>query len=347
MMLGVVFHSAYVYIPDANFLITSPAAVDYARPLAAAIHAFRMHAFFAVSGYFCVLTLRKYGWRKFLRVRAVRILIPLVVTGVTLNSLQVALVTSHTMADFTLRDYLLEGKWVSHLWFLVNLLVYFLIAALLMCIAERPLIKIGRRIINWVITIPVVFIILLLPFATISIYVAKTLGFPLESSLIGVFDTSRLLLYSPFFIFGALLAGEEKLLTRFAGINPAITVVMLVAAYYARGFSEGFSHFTQTVASVYLNSLTAWLGTALCFYVFRTFFNKRSGVWLFLSDAAYTVYLFHLVVVISVGIVLIRLNVNALVGLPVLILTTASVHLAIHAFVVRKSRVARLLYNGK
>ena len=64
-------------------------------------------------------------------------------------------------------------------------------------------------------------------------------------------------------------------------------------------------------------------------------------------DASYTVYLVHLIIVISIGIVLTRYNVNWLIGLPILIIITACVTLAIHVFVIRRSHAASMLYNGK
>jgi len=347
MMLGVVFHSAYVYAPDSHWLISSADPVDFAKSLASAIHIFRMPAFFVVSGFFCVLTITKYGWRKFLRIRIVRIFIPLVVTAVTLNSLQVILITNHTMAEFSLRDYLLEGVWLQHLWFLVNLLIYFLIAALLIYSAERPLTRIVHWIRSWLVAIPMLFVIFLMPIATVGIIGLKRVGLPLDANYLGVFEIASIMLYSPYFIFGAILAGESKLLSRLSGISPLISIPLLAVAYFAREIAERLNHFAESVALVYLDSLTAWLCTTLCFYIFKTFFNKQSTIWLFLSDASYTVYLFHMVVVVSVGIVLIRLNVSGWIGLPVLILITAFVTLAIHAFVIRKNRVARMLYNGK
>jgi len=355
MMLGVVYHSIFVYIPEFYFpefkyLIPSTLPNDFAKPLATAIHVFRMPAFFVVSGFFCVFSLKKYGSGKFLRVRVVRILVPLIVTGATLNSLQMALVTNHTMTDFSLHNYLLGGRWIIHLWFLINLLVYFLIAAFLMYLAERPLSRVMDRINKVLSALPMLSVVFLMPIATLGIYSLKTIfGIRLEpwDYFLGVFDYATMLLYSPYFIFGAILATEGKLLSKFSEINPVFLVPLIVFADYARAFADGLSHFVKTVTLVYLESLIVWLATALCFYMFRTFFNKASSSWLFLSDAAYTVYLFHNVVVYSIGIILIRNNVNGFIGLPILIIATAFVTLAIHAYIIRKSRVAHMLFNGK
>lgn len=359
MMLGVVYHSAYVYIPESHFLVFSDSPVIGAKFIADTIHAFRMPAFFVVSGFFCVLTLSKYGWQKFLRVRIVRLLVPLIVTAVTLNSLMTILLANYGMTDrtilaanygmteFTLRNYLLEGGWVFHLWFLVNLIVYFLFAALLASFAARSMAKIGRQIGRWILAFPILIVLLLLPFMTIAIYASKRVGLPLESDWLGIFSVNLLILHAPYFIFGAVLASDDKLLPKFSGLSPLISVPMIVLVHWVRGVAERLDHFAETIATVYCNSLIAWLAIAICFYVFRTFFNRQTNVWLFLSDASYTVYLFHMLFVAGFGIILIRFDVYGPVALSLLMVATASVTLAIHAFVIRKNRVARFLYNGK
>ena len=164
-----------------------------------------------------------------------------------------------------------------------------------------------------------------MPIVTVGIIGLKRVGLPLDANYLGVFEIASILLYSPYFIFGAILASESKLLARFSAISPLVSIPLLAVAYFARGFAERLSHFAETVELVYLDSLSVWLCTTLCFYFFKMLFNKQSRIWLFLSDASYTVYLFHMVVVIAVGILLIRLNLSGWIGLPILMIITAFV----------------------
>lgn len=90
-----------------------------------------MPAFFIVSGFFCYMTLNRYGARLFLRVRIPRILISLIITALTLNSLQNIILSEYrplAPSIFSV-EYMLQGIWVSHLWFLISLIYYFVFSA--------------------------------------------------------------------------------------------------------------------------------------------------------------------------------------------------------------------------
>ena len=127
MMLGVLLHSAQVYSPKNVWLIHHQSSAVSAQYLVDFIHAFRMPAFFIVAGFFTFLTIEKYGIDKFLKIRGERIFIPLVTTALTLNSFQTFLLHANGWQQFDLPNYLHNGKWISHLWFL-NFLLFFTFA---------------------------------------------------------------------------------------------------------------------------------------------------------------------------------------------------------------------------
>lgn len=93
------------------------------------IHVLRMPAFFVASGYFCYLTLNKYKAKKFLQLRLKRLLVPLFVTAFTLNAVQMFLLKRYGWHPFSLADTRQKGEYISHLWFLINIVVHFIIAA--------------------------------------------------------------------------------------------------------------------------------------------------------------------------------------------------------------------------
>src|SRR5688572_24940770 len=88
MALGVVLHSAQVINPDYTWLIHSPQTSAVVAPLVSLIHLFRMPAFYIVSGFFAYITVKRYPPSQFLKLRTEKILIPFVVTAITLNSFQ-------------------------------------------------------------------------------------------------------------------------------------------------------------------------------------------------------------------------------------------------------------------
>jgi glucan biosynthesis protein C len=66
-----------------------------------------------------------------------------------------------------------------------------------------------------------------------------------------------------------------------------------------------------------------------------------------LSDASYSIYLFHQVLVIGFGLLLIRFEIGGLGGLIFLMVLVAIVSLAIHIIFISKIPLLRLLFNGK
>ena len=85
MILGIVIHAAQIYSPEAVLKVVNPHTSVVMHYVVDSIHLFRMPAFFVVSGFFCYLTLEKYGVSRFLKLRLARIAIPLITTIFTLN----------------------------------------------------------------------------------------------------------------------------------------------------------------------------------------------------------------------------------------------------------------------
>lgn len=60
MILGVVLHSALIFRPQRSWVIFSNHTHEIANLIVLAIHSFRMPAFFIISGYFCIVTVKRY-----------------------------------------------------------------------------------------------------------------------------------------------------------------------------------------------------------------------------------------------------------------------------------------------
>jgi glucan biosynthesis protein C len=140
MLLGVVLHSARRTTRRlAGQGPGPPATLDW---LVSGIHLFRMPAFFVVAGYFAMYLLVRWPVREFLRDRMRRVLVPLLATLLTFNLVQVWLVMGSGATPGFLRGALLPawfaGRWVSHLWFLVSLALYFALAATSGAVSAPP-----------------------------------------------------------------------------------------------------------------------------------------------------------------------------------------------------------------
>ena len=81
LILGVLFHASLAYIPyfDGIFIVTDDRQSDFLNFLAWLSHTFRMPLFFVVAGFLTHLTLKKKGTNGYLKRRAKRLLLPLMI----------------------------------------------------------------------------------------------------------------------------------------------------------------------------------------------------------------------------------------------------------------------------
>jgi len=347
MMLGVVLHSAQVYNPHREWLVYSDNPVNTMMYVVSFIHIFRMPAFFVVSGFFCHFTLLRYDIKKFLNVRIRRLIIPFFATAVTLNSIQ-AFVLSYTgWRNFDFIRYVDRGEYVSHLWFLLSLTIYFLSVAFLANFFKKYAAFISDRVSRIFLFMPPTAVILLLPFISIGILALGKIGFPLYKNFFGVFDVFRLCQYLPYFLFGMMLSYKPEHLFRLR--SGKTTCMLLCAALTSTALFRviPLDGLAQSAVETWYSHFCSWTGVAVCFYLFHKFMNRASSRALFLSDASYTVYLFHHLLVLLFGLLCIHFGVSALVGVPAMIIVIFALTLLIHKYVILRFPLMRRLFNGK
>lgn len=347
MMLGVILHSAQVFNPNKDWSIYSNNSTIIATYLVDAIHVFRMPAFFIVSGYFCLLTIKRYGPKKFYNIRIKRILIPLLFTALTLNTVQIIVLTKTGWNNLEIVDYLVTGGWVSHLWFLINLVVYFTIAFISALLFSNIINKLNLQINKVTRNLPFPIILLILPISLLAIKIFGKFGLPIYEEIFGFINIYDLLYFSPYFLFGLWLRANLTELERFSSINILISISIFILSLYIYIEFKNSTSATNLVIYEYFHSLAVWYLTAICFYLFKNYANTHSKLFMFLSDASYTVYLFHHILVIGIGLLLINLGFGGISGLLTLIISVFAITFSIHAYVISKVPVLQYLYNGK
>lgn len=346
MMLGVVLHSAQVFSPEQSWKIYSEYTTPIAEWMVYIIHVFRMPAFFIISGYFAIFTLHKYNIEKFLKVRILRIIIPLVITAITLNSLQAYVLTKTGWIDFELISYIKEGQWVSHLWFLINLIVYFLIFS----IGYRffhPVYKKIMQLTNMIYTKSNIFV--MLSFMTLFA-IALVIMISFISKFInvnGIINLNSILYYISFFIFGVLLYSNKEMQREFIEISPIITLPIIVVSLYSYTYFSQFEGKLYKLIYVFFDITAKYYISALCFYLFYKFTNRSSKIFYFLSNASYTVYLFHQVFVIVIGLLLIKFNIGGFLGLMILMISVSLLSVSVHYYFISRVDFLSFLFNGK
>lgn len=349
MALGIILHTANIYGLNIDWRIGNQERSLLVYFIRETIHLFRMPTFFMVSGFFCFMTLEKYGASLFVKVRMKRIAIPLITTALTLNSIQALVLYQTGWQVFEFSDYWLEGNWISHLWFLINLIVYFAIAVSLYSIFSTKLSSALNLLSTWLLKLPIAIVILLAASSGIAIVGSPPLGFPLYSYyLFDILNMYSLATYVPYFFFGAMLFTNSELLNRFTSVSNWILVIFVVVSqvtlYLIAPLVPGMA---GQILIVFSSSVASWTMAAVLFKVFLTYFNKKSDFWLSLSSSSYTIYLFHHLIVIVLGLVAIELGLSPFWGMTIIICSTVMITLGIHHYIVNKSDFLKLIFNGK
>jgi len=356
MALGVVYHTSTLYSVGQVWRVPGAGGHGVFDGLAAFLHSFRMPAFFLISGYFCLLTLRKYGDGRFLRLRWVRVGVPLLATAVLVNPwmnyLSWDTYLQRGFFDYVLDPaYLAEGTWIGHLWFLNNLLVYFTLAFVAAKLLRLgPLARLrspaARALALWRrLPANVVLLALLLPLTNmVMLRVIWRFDITDDAYLGHFIMLSELCGYLPYFLVGMLLRYDETLLAALGGWRfwcAGLAMAALVAALPVEAAWYG------TYVNEYLGFLLAWSLSGLCLGLFRRLFNRPSPFFLYFSDASYTIYLFHQLLVVVFGLLLAGLPLNVFAKFALVVVLTFALTAAIHHFLVLRRVAMRFLFNGK
>jgi len=360
MLLGVFFHTALFYSPDNHQWVVqgndTRASFFYLHEL---ILSFRMPVFFMISGYFCPLVLGKLGANAFLANKARRIGVPLVSAALLINTAQNYLLHVQRHGHLPIRDYLgsaaywetwINGEWVWHLWFLVNLLVYFLVAYLLARLARHGVadrVATGLARLRAMRGLPLASLILLLPLSNLAIdAVAYLLPWTQERVPLGIISLHTVLQYVPYFAFGAICYYRESLFRRFTGLHWQSLLIWACAFAAYVHLPERPDELPMLVLRRYVAFVLAWLGASIVLRLFQILVDSSSRLATVGVDASYTIYLFHHLLVLALGLGFMRLDWSPYLEYALIVTITTGVALLLHYVLIARSRWLSMLFNG-
>jgi len=342
MSLGVLLHAANVF-SDADWAIQNAQTSIIFTHLIDFIHQFRMPAFFIVSGFFCHLSLQRYGHQKFINKRIPRILIPMFVTVLSLNILQSLILAKYHSYPVLLldSDYWLSGKWVSHLWFLHCILIYFAVSALIYRYSLKPVTLFASSLKYLMLKSRGLFL-LVLPLGTM---ITLKLSYLIPDTGYYLLSIAEAIFYSVFFAFGVLIGSHRSLLSPFIkpGVLPCALLLGVFILFFA--LKDNPSSWVSML-TLYISHLIPWLLCLVCFFIFHSLCNSRSTAFEYLANASYSIYLFHHILIIIFSIIIIPTNINIWLKFVILVSTTYATTIFIHHFFVLKFPLMRFLFNG-
>jgi ABC-type multidrug transport system ATPase subunit/peptidoglycan/LPS O-acetylase OafA/YrhL len=365
LICGVILHAAMSYLPGFNvwpLLDRSPSATLAVTFFV--IHMFRMTTFFVIAGFFARLLLERRGARAFVRNRATRIVVPLLVGWVVFFPLIVlamwwgaggqalqpppeAAAASRPVLAFPL----------SHLWFLYVLtLIYAAVLPLRAAIKRLDANGQARQAADTLfrVTIAGPWAPLLLGAPLIGAFLASPWllwsGIPTpDQSLIP--NPPAAVAFSSAFAIGWLLHRQPALLKTIEwqwAVYLALAIVLTVSCLTILGpapaalLSTGAASATLYTV-LYVAGIWSWtlglVGASL------RFFSGESAARRYVADASYWIYLAHLPLVLALQAVMKDWPLHWAVKFPILVIVALALLFASYHLLVRFTLIGEVL-NG-
>ncbi len=367
MLIGVFFHAALAYSPGMqNFwLSASPDNSVTIDVVAWFLHLFRMPLFFLIAGFFGAYLIGKRGIGGYLKNRALRILLPLVIflplvwltmfgpVFWALDNIQNPSPMLGIIAWLRDNPEMSPPQQFSsvHLWFLLNL-VYFCIGYALLSRFGSKLSAIADRLLT-----PRV-IVFLLPLVMVPALSTQTQPHPAPEQLLP--QMWSLGYYGVFFLLGSFYFRQPDLLDKLKPYMPVMLISSLVmyAVFYSllpppMSFQEGMAVLTAgveiTPREIGISTLEAYISlhmTLVCLVAGKAFLDKASKPVRYLADSSYWIYLMHLPTVIVLQYLMLDTEWNLWVEFLASSVGTILIGLITYAALIRWSPIGWML-NGR
>lgn len=331
MILGLFFHTGLIYGVGQDWRVVSNETSWLVACISDFIHMFRMEAFYLISGFFYILVFKK-GRHGFAKDRVFRALLPLIFCGLLINPIM-NYYSDNQEYDWGNVDYFIKGQWLGHLWFLGNLIVYFVVSL--------PLCKfiISSKAMNS--SVLLLLFYLITPFlAIIGLAVAK---FTFGGTFIFI-SFGALFYYYSYFILGCFCFRNKEIFLSILNPKYFILSFSIFVAFFLLSYLNVFS--VDVVAKVFARMSTGGLVLSMISVLY--FLGSRdSKIIRSFSDSSYTIYILHEPIIILFYVFIFEwLYFGAIQEYILMIFVVFLVSYLTHNFFVKDNRVMRFLFNG-
>jgi peptidoglycan/LPS O-acetylase OafA/YrhL len=346
MLVGVFFHAALIYTTTHSWLVAGTESNRVFDYFAYTIHLFRMQGFYVIAGFFAALLIEKKGAKNFLRERMIRLGIPMVTIGFTLNYYMNEFSTAKPVLTTGL-EYILKGDWLGHLWFLGNLIIYIAITALLILKKKNTF----NTIVDFFVKASKKYFIL--KFMLICIFFFLVGGFLSThiNNTILFFTISLFFVYLPFYLLGYLFYSNLHTLEMILDYKKL--KYHIFASIFILLFMSNTFIFNNDIPSVKIISkiVGTYLSIILCLSSLLLFksieaLNRSSARVRKLSDASYSIYLLHQPFIVGLFYIFNKQIQNPILGFILISLSTLLITYFIHVYFIQRYQIISLLLNG-
>ena len=329
--LLLIYHVAIIFQPWAMFVgfIRSDETIENLWKPMTMLNVWRIPLLFYVSGMGVYFAMRKRIWAELLRERSKRILLPFVFGIVAIVPLQFLVFQRYYNLPLSYYAH------PAHLWFLGNIFIYVLILLPVFYFLKH---RVGDKLMR------VVSLVMSNPFGPISISVF----FILETLIVKpqVFEMYAQTWHGFFlgllaFFFGFIFVYSGKTFWQTILKWRWLYLTIAVALYITR-----FLVFDLKSPN-YLMALESHFWILSVFGFGYCYLNKPSKVLSYLSQAAYPVYIIHMLVLYAGALVILPLSLPVILKFIIMSIFTISVSILIYELIIRRITFLRPLFGLK
>ena len=303
-------------------------------------HLFRMAAFFAISGFFAALTVRKAPSAAWLRQRAIMLAVPMVVGLFTINPLSHLLIgrMSETPGLMFGAHPWHPGDTTMHLWFLIALLLYTPFAPLFLR-SEAT----GLRFIDAVMRRPLISLAIFWLLGTSLLLAGHVIGAQFGKAHL----LRQIAFFTLFYSLGYWTFAHEGFRRWFCNLPTSIYLLALALAVTDLVLvgvqASGAVRYAVQFSVLPLVSLAA---TSLIFR-HALAYRMESAFGLRVARASYTIYLLHILTILAIVYLAYPYVVSPYVALLVIAPVVVVGLYLFHTFVVAKVPLLAFVLNGR
>jgi glucan biosynthesis protein C len=315
-----------------------------------------MSLFFILAGASTYFALRKRSGVEYVKERVKRLFIPLIFgTLVLIPPLSYLGLLNHSdysqpfiawlpnffrLQTADLNGFFLGGFTVGHLWFILHLLVYSLIALPLFLYFNRDS---GRRWIERIASVLMKPAVLFLLFPALLVLISK---FPW---VLG----GNPLFYITFFILGFILMSDQRLMDKvdrhrlvllLLGVVPLAGLITVSAT---NSWLAGIPEWVDGITDAYRNGFVPWFFILALLAYGRRFLNFSNRFLKYFAEGAYPIYILHQTILVVIAFFVVQWGLG--VGAKYVIIVALSFLGTILAYdiLVRRTNITRFLFGMK
>lgn len=357
----ILFHAGMFFVPW-NFHFKNPVTTEWFETWMAFLSQWRLPLLFMISGIGVSYALQKRSASRFLGERSRRLLIPIIFGMIVIVPPQIYFerlsqgVQYSSYFDFwkTVFEFISYPKgnmsW-HHLWFVVYIFVYSIIALpIFLFFRSRYSTGIKIKLSSIIENRPSIIYIIWIPLALVYFILAPI--FPTTHNLIH--DWYNLTYSLIFFVTGYLITTIEKVWDVIVAQRKKSLIIATIPSIFLIMFVWGPTFYIMNEETEFFRILYGILKITLVTFLLyailgygKVLLNKPGKVLSYLNESVYPLYILHQSVQLTIGYYILKLDWGSIPKFMLVIVGTFSISFIIYELLIRRFNLMRLFFGLK